>query len=58
VWAEKEFPTMLIASGSFYLQIRFAKVAQAFHFTMDPCRRILVLIMIMTQVLGTYCLHY
>ena len=40
VWAEKAFPTMLIASGSFYLQIRFAKVAQAFQFTMDPCRRI------------------
>ena len=30
VWAEKAFPTMLIAPGSFYLQIRFAKVAQAF----------------------------
>ena len=40
VWAEKAFPTMLIAPGSFYLQIRFAKVAQAFQFTMDPCRRI------------------
>ena len=31
---------MLIAPGSFYLQIRFAKVSQAFQFTMDPCRRI------------------
>jgi hypothetical protein len=31
---------MLIAPGSFYLQVRFAKVAQAFQFTMDPCRRI------------------
>ena len=31
---------MLIAPGSFYLQLRFAKVAQAFQFTMDPCRRI------------------
>ena len=40
VWAEKAFPTMLIAPGSFYLQIRFAKVAQAFQFTMVPCRRI------------------
>ena len=40
VWAEKAFPTMLIAPGSFYLQFRFAKVAQAFQFTMDPCRRI------------------
>ena len=40
VWAEKAFPTMLIAPGSFYLQIRFAKVAQAFQFSMDPCRRI------------------
>ena len=40
VWAEKAFPTMLIAPGSFYLQLRFAKVAQAFQFTMDPCRRI------------------
>jgi hypothetical protein len=35
VWAEKAFPTMLIAPGSFYLQ-----VSQAFQFTMDPCRRI------------------
>ena len=25
VWAEKAFPTMLIAPGSFYLQIRFPK---------------------------------
>ena len=40
VWAEKAFPTMLIAPGSFYLQLRFAKIAQAFQFTMDPCRRI------------------
>ena len=31
---------MLIAPGSFYLQLRFAKNAQAFQFTMDPCRRI------------------
>ena len=31
---------MLIAPGSFYLQLRFAKVSQAFQFTMDPCRRI------------------
>jgi hypothetical protein len=40
VWAEKAFPTMLIAPDSFYLQIRVAKVSQAFQFTMDPCRRI------------------
>ena len=40
VWAEKAFPTMLIAPGSFYIQIRFAKVSQAFQFSMDPCRRI------------------
>jgi hypothetical protein len=31
---------MLIAPGSFYLQIRFAKVSQAFQFSMNPCRRI------------------
>jgi hypothetical protein len=37
---QKTFPTMLIAPGSFYIQVRFAKVAQAFKFTMDPCRRI------------------
>ena len=36
----KAFPTMLIAPGSFYLQIRFAKVSQAFQFTIDPCRLI------------------
>jgi len=38
--AEKQFPTMLIAPGSFYIQIRFAKVEQAVQVTMDPCRRI------------------
>mgnify|MGYP000476297147 CR=1 FL=1 len=38
--AEKQFPTMLIAPGQFYIQIRFAKVEQAVQVTMDPCRRI------------------
>ena len=38
--AEKQFPTMLIAPGSFYIQIRFAKMEQAVQVTMDPCRRI------------------
>jgi hypothetical protein len=38
--AEKQFPTMLIAPGSMYIQIRFAKMAQAVQVTMDPCRRI------------------
>ena len=32
---------MLIAPGSFYIQIRFAKVAQAFQLAMDPCRRVI-----------------
>jgi hypothetical protein len=41
VWAEKAFPTMLIAPGSFYIQLRFAKVAQAFQLAMDPCRRVI-----------------
>ena len=38
--AEKQFPTMLIAPGSLYIQIRFAKIDQAVQVTMDPCRRI------------------
>jgi len=38
--AEKQIPTMLIAPGSFYIQIRFAKVEQAVQVSMDPCRRI------------------
>jgi len=38
--AEKQFPSMLIAPGSFYIQIKFAKSEQAFQVTMDPCRRI------------------
>ena len=38
--AEKQFPTMLIAPGSFYIQIRFAKLEQAVQVSMDPCRRI------------------
>ena len=32
---------MLIAPGSFYIQLRFAKVAQAFQLAMDPCRRVI-----------------
>lgn len=40
VWAEKQFPTMLISPGSFYFQIKFAKAAQAFQCAMDPCRRV------------------
>ena len=40
VWAEKQFPTMLISPGSFYIQIKFAKAQQAFQCAMDPCRRI------------------
>jgi|GEM_PF-5807941 len=39
-WAEKAFPAMLIAPGSFYIQIKWAKVVQAAQFAMDPCRRI------------------
>jgi len=39
-WAEKAFPAMLIAPGSFYIQIKWARMAQAAQFAMDPCRRI------------------
>ena len=39
-WAEKQFPSMLISPGSFYLQIKFATAANAFQCAMDPCRRI------------------
>jgi hypothetical protein len=38
--AEKQFPAMLIAPSSLYIQIRFAKIEQAVQVTMDPCRRI------------------
>jgi hypothetical protein len=41
VWAEKAFSTMLIAPGSFYIQLRFSKVAQSFQLAMDPCRRVI-----------------
>ena len=41
VWAEKQFPTMLISPGSFYIQMKFAKASHAFQCAMDPCRRIL-----------------
>lgn len=40
LWAEKQFPTMLISPGSFYIQIKFAKASQAFQCAMDPCRRV------------------
>lgn len=40
VWAEKQFPSMLISPGSFYLQIKFASAQNAFQCAMDPCRRI------------------
>lgn len=39
-WAEKQFPSMLISPGSFYIQIKFASAANAFQCAMDPCRRI------------------
>lgn len=41
LWAEKAFPTMLIAPGSFYIQVRFARATQAFQLAMDPCRRVI-----------------
>lgn len=40
VWAEKAFPTCLIAPGSLYIQIKWAKAFQAFQCAMDPCRRV------------------
>ena len=40
LWAEKAFPTMLIAPGSMYIQLKFAAAKNAFQFAMDPCRRI------------------
>lgn len=40
VWAEKQFPSMLISPGSFYIQIKFASAQNAFQLAMDPCRRI------------------
>lgn len=40
VWAEKAFPTCLIAPGSLYIQIKWAKSLQAFQTAMDPCRRV------------------
>ena len=39
-WAEKQFPSMLISPGSFYIQIKFATAQNAFQCAMDPCRRI------------------
>jgi len=40
LWAEKAFPTMLIAPGSMYLQIKWAKAVHAFQVAQDPCRRV------------------
>ena len=40
LWAEKAFPTMLIAPGSLYLQIKWAKAVHAFQLAQDPCRRV------------------
>ena len=39
--AEKCLPTMLIAPGSFYIQLRLAENKVAFQVSMDPCRRLL-----------------
>ena len=40
IWAMKMFPTCLIAPGSLYIQIKWAKAVQAFQTAMDPCRRV------------------
>lgn len=40
-FAEKCWPTMLIAPGSMYIQIRTATAQKAFQLSMDPCRRVL-----------------
>ena len=45
IWATKMFLTCLIAPGSLYIQVKWAKALHAFQTAMDPCRR----------VLGTYC---
>lgn len=41
VWAEKQFPAMLIAPGALAIEIKFAKASQAFQCAMDPCRRLI-----------------
>lgn len=40
-FSEKCWPTMLIAPGSMYIQLRTATVEKAFQLSMDPCRRVL-----------------
>jgi hypothetical protein len=40
-FADKCWPTMLIAPGSMYIQIRTASPQKAFQLSMDPCRRVL-----------------
>lgn len=40
-FAEKCWPTMLVAPGSMYIQIRTATAQKAFQLSMDPCRRVL-----------------
>lgn len=40
-FAEKCWPTMLVAPGSMYIQIRTASPGKAFQVSMDPCRRVL-----------------
>ena len=40
IWATKMFPTCLIAPGSLYIQVKWAKAVQAFQTAMDPCRRV------------------
>lgn len=40
-FAEKCWPTMLVAPGSMYIQIRTATPQKAFQLSMDPCRRVL-----------------
>jgi hypothetical protein len=40
-FAEKCWPTMLVAPGSMYIQIRTAVPQKALQLSMDPCRRVL-----------------
>lgn len=40
-FAEKCWPTMLVAPGSMYIQWRTATAEKAFRVSMDPCRRVL-----------------
>jgi hypothetical protein len=50
VWAEKAFPTMLIAPGSFYLQLILPKLHKHFNSPWIHVVVFLVLIVIMSQV--------